>query len=68
MKPLVSKITQTNFIDAKGNVTSGFAVVFMVGPHGPFTIDIAQDQFSAAEVLRQTNAFASELAQIPMGS
>lgn len=66
MKPLVTKITQTNFVDPAGNIQLGYAVVFTVGTQGPFTITVPQDKFSAAEVNRRTQDFATELAQIPM--
>lgn len=66
MKPTVTKIQQTSFVDAKGNFQIGYAVTFMVGKQGPYTINIPQNEFNAATVLQQTQAFANELSQIPM--
>lgn len=68
MKPTVTKIVQTNFADAKGNLVFGYSVTFTVGTQGPFTINVSQAEFSAAEVNKRTAAFAAELAQIPMES
>lgn len=66
MKPLVTRIAQTTFVDTKGNVVTGYAVTFTVGKLGPYVINIPQNEFNAAAVIQQTNAFAGELAQIPM--
>jgi len=67
MKPQVSTIKQATFLDSKNNLIVGYAVTFNVGTQGPFIINIAQTDFSAAEVIKRTEAFAAELNQIPMG-
>jgi hypothetical protein len=64
--PLVSKIQEAFLPTTAGTLVRGYNVVFTVGAQGPFTLQIAADQFTAAEVNKRVQAFAAELAQIPM--
>lgn len=65
-KVLVTRI-QESFINMHdGTLARGYNVVFTVGAQGPFTLQIKADLFSAAVVIAETNAFAAELAQLPM--
>ena len=64
----VTDIVEAFFRDSTGKLIRGFTVSYNVGTQGPFTLQIPADQFTAAEVLKRTSAFAAELAQIPMGS
>jgi len=66
MKPIVTKIGQTTITAPNGALANGYAVTFMVGTQGPFTLQILATEFTAAEVNKRTAAFAAELAQIPM--
>jgi hypothetical protein len=62
----VTRIQEAFLPTVNGTLTRGYNVVFTVGTQGPFTLQISADQFSAAEVNKRTQAFAAELAQIPM--
>lgn len=65
-KVLVMRIQEAFLPTTAGTLTRGYNVVFSVGSQGPFTLQIAAEQFSAAEVNKRVNAFAAELAQIPI--
>lgn len=64
--PKVSIVRQTTIQQANGALKAGYAVTFMVGAQGPFTIQVPAEQFTSAEVIKQMEAFAQQLAQLPM--
>jgi hypothetical protein len=67
MKPIITRVTQTAVATPTGVLGFAYNVQFTVGPHGPFTIQIPESQFTAAEVNKRVNTFAAELSQLPIG-
>ncbi len=68
MKPTVISIKQTNTLGTTGNLQVQYVVQFSVGPHGPFTITVPADQFTAANVQAEMNKIAAEVAQLAPAS
>jgi len=62
----VTKIVEVFFNSLTGQLLRGYTVTYNVGTQGPFNLQIPAGEFSAAEVIKRTNAFAAELAQLPM--
>jgi hypothetical protein len=48
-------------LDAKAGMTSGFAVDFNVGKHGPFVFTCKQADYTAAAVKAGVEALAAEI-------
>lgn len=64
-KPAVLKVTQTTVPLPGGTFGLGYAIQFTVGPHGPFTLQIAAADFTAEKVQAQLEAFAATLNALP---
>ncbi|MGH9770088.1 MAG: hypothetical protein ACRD4Q_00060 [Candidatus Acidiferrales bacterium] len=64
MKPSQVMIRQTPQISSAGQVSYIYSVSFMVGQHGPFTVQFSQADFTAANVTQKLNAFAAAIQQI----
>lgn len=64
-KPLITKVVQSATIGANGQVQNAYTVTFTVGSDGPFTLSVPANQFTAAHVQQQIQAFVAELAQLP---
>lgn len=62
--PKVLQVSQLATLDAAGKVQQSYVVRYMVGDHGPFTLNIPVDQFSAARVAEEMQKFAAEIAAL----
>jgi hypothetical protein len=63
--PIVSRVTQTALPNPQGRITTAYAVQFNVGPHGPFTLQIDQAEFTADKVKARLDDFAAMLNALP---
>lgn len=63
--PSVQNVTQVATLTTDGKTQFHYNVRFMVGPDGPFTIQIPQAEFTAANVKQKMEAFATEINQLP---
>lgn len=64
--PRVTLVKQATVQQIDGRLTVAYNVTFNVGVHGPFTIQIPGERFSADELLKRVNEFAAELEKIPV--
>ena len=63
--PVVTKVVQTSITNPNGSLATMYNVSFTVGRHGPFTIQVAAPQFTAAAVQQQLNEFAATINALP---
>ena len=68
MKPTLNRITQTIQTTPNGQIVSVYQVNFSVGEHGPFTIQIPQSEFSAANVQAAMQKVTDQINAIAAGS
>lgn len=64
-KPIAQRIYQSTTQSATGQLVASYTVQFVVGPHGPFTIEIPASEFSAEAVQKRMADFAAQVNQIP---
>jgi hypothetical protein len=64
-KPVVARVTQSALPTQNGRITTSFAVQFNVGPHGPFTQQIAAEEFTADKVKAMLESFAATINALP---
>lgn len=67
MKATVQFIRQGQLINPNGAVSYYYTVTFMVGDHGPFTIQFNKEEFTPANVQAKLAQFASSVQQITAG-
>ena len=66
--PVVSRVTQSALPASNGQITTSYAVQFNVGPHGPFTMQIAAADFTPDKVKKALDDFAATLNALPQES
>ena len=68
MKPTLNRVTQTITTTPNGQIVQTYQVNFSVGEHGPFTIQIPQAEFSAANAQAAMQKIADQVNAIAAGS
>lgn len=58
---IVQRVTQDSTITPSGQLKLIMRVQYMVGDHGPFTMDFPADTFKATDVQAQLQAQAAEI-------
>jgi hypothetical protein len=65
LQPTVSRVTSEVRIPLSGPPLRYFRVDFVVGTHGPFTVSIPAEQFTAARVKEEMDKVAATINQLP---
>ena len=63
--PVVSRVTQSSLPTTTGRIETSYAVQFVVGPHGPFTIQVPQSAATADEIKKRLDDFAAMINALP---
>ncbi|MGH9717627.1 MAG: hypothetical protein ACRD4R_13000 [Candidatus Acidiferrales bacterium] len=63
-KYAVQTIKQVSSFAQNGAPANSYVIQFTVGEHGPFTITVAQADFTPAAVKAKLDAFADSVSQI----
>jgi hypothetical protein len=61
----VTKVSETDGLDANGRLQKMIVVTYTVGEHGPFTAQFTKDEFAAGAVQGKLNEFAQNLLLLP---
>lgn len=59
--PTVQRITEQTVANVNGQFQTTYTVTFMVGQDGPFTVQIPQPEFNAANVQAKMQTIADEI-------
>lgn len=61
----VISVQEGKQLDQRGNVSTILLVKYMVGSHGPFTLQTSQTDINNGTANQQMQAFANTLASLP---
>jgi hypothetical protein len=67
-KAIVTRVVQTTITLANGTIQAAYNVSFMIGKHGPFSIQVPAAQFQPSYVTQQLDEFAATINALPQGS
>jgi hypothetical protein len=65
MNPQVTNVKSQNVLSANGKITTGLAVTWSLGPHGPFTLITNQTDLANGKALQEINALAAAINALP---
>jgi hypothetical protein len=66
LKPAVTRVTNLPRLLPTGEVEGRVQIQYTIGPHGPFTLNLAEKDFTAEKVNAEMNAKAKVLAALPL--
>jgi len=64
--PQVIKVTESNSIDQRGNVSKVVNIQYIVGTAGPFTLAVSPADIASGEATRRMREFAAHLSNLPL--
>lgn len=62
MQPKITRVLQTTASDDQGRPVAIIHIDFMVGAHGPFSVQLPKSQFTAAAANQKIQEFVQHLS------
>jgi hypothetical protein len=63
--PQITNVKSTQVLGADKRITSGLAITWSLGPHGPFTLITNQADVASGKALQTINAQAAAILALP---